>query len=223
MTTAASAPARRLAPARWLDVRSVLGIALLLGSVVGGARLFAAAGQETTVWAAAHDLVPGEQISAADLAPVRVRLTGTAQRYLAAGGTAVGYVVTRFVGSRELVPAGALTSARVAAASRLVTVPVLPGHLPPGLGPGTRVDVYLTPRSASASVSGAGSPMPTLVLAAASVQARPGGDRVFGADSTVSVVLVVPAERVADVVHAVEAGTVDLVMLPAGSSAEASA
>ncbi|MBV9099364.1 MAG: hypothetical protein JO079_15040 [Frankiaceae bacterium] len=211
----ASPPARRLVSRRWLDARAVFGIVLLLGSMVGGARLFAAASRETTVWAAAHDLAPGERVGPGDLTPVRVRLNGAASGYIA-GAAPAGYVVVRFVAARELLPASALAATARTDASRLVTVPVQAGHMPPDLAPGDRVDVYETPRSPGSPGAGAGTSPPRLVLAAAVVQARPSGGRTFGADAALSVVLVVPAEHVADVVRAAESGAVDLVAVPAG-------
>lgn len=210
----ASPAAHRLVSRRWLDGRAVLGIVLLLGSMIGGARLFAAAGHETTVWAAAHDLAPGERLASGDLTPIRVRLNGAARGYLT-GGAPVGYVVVRFVAGRELLPAAALAASPRADATRLVTVPVQAGHMPPDLAPGDRVDVYVSPRSAGGSASIAAA-APTLVLAAAVVQSRPSGGRTFTADAALSVVLVVPVEHVADVVRAAESGAVDLVAVPPG-------
>ena len=215
-----SPSAQRLVSRRWLDARAVLGIVLLLGSMVGGARLFAAAGHETAVWAAAHDLAPGERLSRADVTRVRVRLNGAAAGYLT-GAPPAGYVVVRFVAARELLPAGALAASARADSSRLVTVPVQAGHLPPDLAPGDRVDVYVTARSAGGPAVAGGTLPPTLVLAAAVVQSRPGGSRTVGADAASSVVLVVPTDRVADVVRAAESGAVDLVAVPPGSSAGA--
>lgn len=213
---AVSPPAQRLVPRRWLDARAVLGIVLLLGSMIGGARLFAAASHETSVWAAAHDLAPGERLSGADIRRVRVRLGDAASGYLT-GPPPQGYVVVRFVAAHELLPASALAASPHADASRLVTVPVQAGHLPPDLAPGDRVDVYLTARpTGGAGVAGANAP-PTLVLASAVVQARPSGGRAFGADTAISVVLVVPSDHVADVVRAAESGSVDLVAVPAGA------
>ena len=215
---AASPAAQRLLPRRWLDPRTLVGIVLLLGSMVGGARVFAAAGHETAVWAAAHDLAPGERVSAADLRQVRVRLNATAAGYLA-GPAPAGYVVVRFVAAHELLPVAALATSARPDSSRLVTVPVQAGHLPPDLAPGDRVDVYSSPRPGSGAGPGSGVTAPTLVLAAAVVQDRPNASRSFGADAALSVVLVVPAERVSDVVRAAESGAVDLVAVPAAAGA----
>lgn len=211
MTEVASPRAVRLTTPRWLDTRLVLGVLLVALSVAAGARVFTAADNLTAVYVAAHDLVPGQHISADDLAVGHVRLRGQAGLYVSAGATLpVGYVVTRYVGADELLPAAALATPSTAGPSRFVTVPVQPGHLPDNLGRGDLVDVYLTPKSAA----GAAVPQPELVLAAVPVEARSGGTRTFSASSAYSVVLAVPAGKVAAAVHAVESGTIDLVTIP---------
>jgi hypothetical protein len=214
---AVSPQARRLTTPRWLDTRLVLGVLLVLFAVVAGARVFAAADHYSRVYVARHDLVPGERLSADDLAVGRVRLASDSSFYIGAGSAPVGYVVSRFVGAHELVPAAALASGPAAPDSRLVTVPVQPGHLPPALGRGSVVDVYLTPKAGA----GVATPTPVLVLASAPVQSRDGGARGFGGESTLSVVLAVPADHVADLVRAVESGTIDLVAVPPAAVATA--
>lgn len=219
MTDLAAPRARRLVAPRWLDARLVLGVLLVLFAVVAGARVFAAADRYSTVYVARHDLVPGERLTRADLAVGRVRLADQGHLYIAAGSMPTGYVVLRYVGAHELVPVGALAGSAQQPETRLVTVPVAPGHLPPGLDRGSLVDVYATPKSAGTGTTTA----PVLVLAGAAVQSRDGGSRTFGADSALSVVLAVPSERVADVVHAVESGVIDLVAVPAAAAAAAHA
>jgi hypothetical protein len=194
-----------------LDARLALGALLVLVSVVGGARLLASADDRVPVFVAAHDLVPGQHVTAADLTVGRVRLDDRGGRYLAAGTPPVGYLVTRYVGAEELVPADALAAGAAAAAGRYVTVPVQPGHLPGELGRGDVVDVYLTPHAAA----GDPVPAPTRVLAGVPVRSTDGGSRVFGGSAALAVVLEVPPDRVADLVHAVESGTIDLVVVPA--------
>jgi hypothetical protein len=201
-----------------LDARLALGVLLVLVAVVAGARVFAAADTMTTVYVAAHDLVPGQHVTAADLEVGRVRLDGQGGYYLGtSSGPPVGYVVTRYVGAHEFLPAGAL-SAGAAADSRFVTVPVQPGHLPGDLARGTRVDVYLTAKTAAGSVV----PAPRLVLADVPVESREGGARTFSGNATLAVVLSVPADDVAAVVRAVESGTIDLVAVPPAAAAPAS-
>ena len=216
MSELASPRAARLATPRWLDARLVLGILLVLLAVVAGARVFASADHYSRVYVAKHDLVPGERVTAGDLTIGRVRLDGQGSLYVAAGAPPVGYVVTRYVGAHEFLPVGARAAGTPKDAdSRFVTVPVAPGHLPPSLTRGELVDVYLTPKASA----GAAVPAPTLVLANIAVQSREGGSRGFGGEATLSVVLAVPADRVSDIVHAVESGTIDLVAVPAPAAA----
>ena len=215
MSEPVSPRAARLATPRWLDVRLILGILLVLFAVVAGARVFASADHYSRVYVAKHDLVPGERVTAGDLTVGRVRLDGQGPLYVAAGAAPVGYVVTRYVGAHEFLPVAALAAATKDTDTRFVTVPVAAGHLPPSLSRGSLVDVYLTPKAAA----GAAVAEPTLVLANAAVQSREGGSRSFGGEATLSVVLAVPADRVADIVHAVESGTIDLVAVPADSAA----
>ena len=218
MTELASPRAVRMSTPRWLDARVVSGVLLVLVAVVAGARVFAAADDATPIYAAAHDLVPGQTVTAADLEVTRVRLGHDADRYVSAAVAApVGYAVTRFVAAHELVPAGALAGGAAPAHTRLVTVPVQPGHVAEGLERGQLVDVYLTPKV------GAGDevPAPQLVVAAVPVESDSGGQRTFGGAATLSVVLAVPAGQVPRLVHAVESGTLDLVTVPRALAASA--
>jgi hypothetical protein len=208
--------ASRFAPPRWLDARFALGVLLVLVSVVVGARVLSAADNTTPVYVAAHDLVPGEHVADGDLAVTHVRLADRGSYYVAATGSMpAGYVVTRFVAGGELVPAAAL-AATAPGADRLVTVPVEPGHLPDELGRGDLVDVYVTPHAGA----GGTVPAPTLVATALPVEEREGGARTFSANAALSVVLSVPAGEVPRLVHAIEAGTVDLVVLPPTAAAQ---
>lgn len=208
--------ASRLVPPRWLDVRLVLGMVLVLLAVVGGSRVFASAGHFTKVYVARQALVPGEQLAAGDLSIGEVRFNGEGSSYVAVAGRApVGYLVTRYVDAGEFVPLSALSATTSTVGdSRFVTVPVGPGHLPDGLHHGDLVDVYVTAKV----TAGAKVPFPTRVLAAVAVDSADGGSE-SSAGSTVAVVLDVPAALVATMVHAVESGTIDLVRVPPSAAA----
>src|SRR3954449_3519595 len=65
---------RRVRPPRWLDLRLVLGVLLVLGSVLLGARVVGAADATVPVWAVTGDLAAGTHLVAADLRAVDVRL-----------------------------------------------------------------------------------------------------------------------------------------------------
>jgi hypothetical protein len=215
----ASPRAVRMTAPRWLDARLALGVLLVLVSIVAGARIFASADTLTGVYVAAHDLVPGQHLTSADLDVTRVRLPAAGGRYIAAGAAPpVGYVVTRYVGAGELVPLGAVSAGAATTRSRLVTVPVQSGHLADALQRGDLVDVYVTAKAAA----GAAVPAPTLVLAGVPVESRDGGSRSFSGTSQLAVVLAVPVDQVAALVHAVESGTIDLVTVPPAAAAAVS-
>ena len=202
---------RRVRPPRWLDLRLVLGVLLVLGSVLVGARVLSSADATVPVWAAAGDLAAGTVLTGDDLVAVEVRLDDAAGGYLSTGTRPAGRTLGRAVGKGELVPRAAL-----AGPPSLVqlALPVQAGYVPPGLARGRLVDVYAVgsaPGSGTASSAAPASGGPvaeagvTPVVTAAPVQAVTG--RTAGVLSTptttVQVVVSVPAARAPEVLAAV--------------------
>ncbi|GAA3391601.1 hypothetical protein GCM10020369_50170 [Cryptosporangium minutisporangium] len=181
----------------WFDLRFVLGVVLVLGSVVVGARLFAVADKTVLVWAVARDLGSGTVLVRADLVAVRARLPESAGRYLAASGPEpVGRPLSRPVGAGELLPRAALAG-RVCGSE--VSIPVSAQHVPATVRRGARVDVFATPRTGETS----------RVLSAVTVQGVTRGSAVGGEPTLVV--------RVADdltpaVVSAVRTAEIDVVV-----------
>lgn len=203
--------AARLPAPSWLDKRLLLGIALVLVSVLIGARTLATADTSQLVWSATHDLAAGTVVADGDLTLARARLFGASSRYLA-GDKPTGYVVTRAISDHELVPADALRSPGPLATRREVTVPVQAGHLPPDLQRGQQVDLYVTPDDKAVQRDRAAGPR--LVLEALTVAdvVRSGGLGATGQDEPV--VLTVAPEQVLAVVQALSEGRIDLVRVP---------
>jgi hypothetical protein len=192
---------RRVRPPRWLDLRLILGVLLVLGSVLLGARIVTAADATVPVWAATGDLAPGTELSADDLVAVDVRLDATARAYLATSTSPEGRSLSRAVSAGELLPRSALESAgdRVQLA-----LPVQAGFVPPGLARGQLVDVYAVADPA-AGVTGVADGSVTSVVEKATVQALSGrSEGVLATSSTVvQVVVSVRADEAADVLAAV--------------------
>lgn len=140
---AAVAPATRATRPGWRDPRLWIGVALVVVSVVAGARLLAAADDSVPVWVAAADLAAGDQLSAADLEPRRVRFAdaGDLDRYLAADQPLPTEArLLRGVGAGELVPASAIGSADD---SDLLHLPLAVDLAPAGVAAGSVVDIYV--------------------------------------------------------------------------------
>ena len=192
---------RRVRPPRWLDLRLVLGLLLVLGSVLLGARVVGAADATVPVWAAQGDLAAGTVLTDEDLAVVDVRLDAAAASYLSATVRPQGRTLARAVGEGELLPRAAIE-----ASTELVQValPVQAGWVPPGLRRGQLVDVYAVADPAAGAVGTADGSV-NLVVGNAPVQAVSGAaDGVLSTPTTaVQVVVSVPAEDAPGVFAAV--------------------
>lgn len=231
--TPASPRASRLATPGWLDGRLVLGVLLVLVSVVVGARVLSAADRSTLVYAVNKDLAAGSVLAAEDLTQVRVRLFENAEEYLGIGGDVpTGYVVRRGLNAGELLPLSALGSPTDDVDWREVTVPVEVGHLPPGLGRDTQVDVWVTPEvrgnaaqpadDPGAEQDGASPPTSDqlqlsgaqLVLQGVTVLGVDNEGGSFSGSTSLPVVLRVRPTEVASLVSAMSLGRIDLVRVP---------
>ncbi len=233
---------RRVRPPRWLDLRLVLGVVLVLGSVLLGARVLTAADATVPVWSVSGDLAAGTEIGPGDIVAVEVRLGDAAGAYLSTGADPAGRTLARAVRAGELLPRSALEEPQDLVQ---VALPVQAGYVPPGLVRGQVVDVYGVSDPAGTATGQGVVP----VVRAATVQAVSG--RAEGALSTatttVQVVVAVPAAEaptvlgaiggrplvvvvhgsvdaaadgaVADVVDGAAAGTVDGAGTPAGAPA----
>lgn len=153
-SAASSPPALRGRRPSWRDPRIAVGVLLVAGSVLLGARVLAGADDTVAVLAARGPLVAGQPLEPDDLAAVRMRFgsDADADRYLP-GDTSLpdGVVLLRPVGAGELVPRAALDAA---GAEPLAELPlsVDPGRVPTGVRAGSVVDVWVAP----AADSGAG-------------------------------------------------------------------
>jgi hypothetical protein len=192
-------PALRGPRPAWRDPRLWVGIVLVAASVVVGARVLAAADDTVQVWAAASDLGAGERIDTDDLVAQRVRF--------AEGSALGGYftvddelpadlALTRSVAAGELLPRAAVGTPEQAG---LVEVPIAvePELVPPSVGTGDLVDVYVVaPISADtqASQDGQAHQLPPTgpALSGATVVDAPELSSSFGTSGKRQLVLAVP-------------------------------
>ena len=205
--TTGPATAVRITRLRWRDVRLWVGLALILVSMVAGARLLSGPDGAALVWRASADLVRGG-VPVAE--PVQVHLGDAAAAYLPADAPIDGRMLIA-------VPAGALIPARAVGDPsvgdvREVTVPVDPLHAPVGLTSGDRVDVWSTAKDAATTDLDPTAAAPVLVLPGVLVV---GADReALGVGGEIPVVLEVPTAQVALLVQALRTGDIDLTSVP---------
>jgi hypothetical protein len=142
---------RRLSRPKWLNVRVVGGILLVIAAVVIGARVIGASAQTTAVWAADRDLASGTVLGAGDLISVEVNLGDRAGLYLAPGSASpVGMTMANSIAAGELLAA---SSVEEPGTGRIVAIGVEPGNMPPGVAHGSTVDLYLTTGGAAGSAA----------------------------------------------------------------------
>lgn len=220
-----SPPARRAARPGWRDPRLALGLVLVALSVVVGVRVVEGRDDTTPVLAAARPLAAGEVLGPDDVEVVEVRFTSAkdADRYLpgAVGTTgAEGSVLTRPVGTGELVPRDATSATGEADVQVPLAVPL--GRVPSTVTVGSVVDVWATgePGTTSEAADGgsdAAGPA-TRVLRDVPVLSL-GRGQGLGPDSEVRVVVGVPERGtdVAAVVSTLATSGVVLVHRPAGA------
>ncbi|WP_425840778.1 SAF domain-containing protein [Microbacterium sp. PA5] len=172
-----SADARPRPRAFWADVRFLLGIVLIIGSVAGVWAVVITARQTAPALAAARTLVPGEAISPDDLHVVDVALGAARGGYLSPDALEPGAVVTRTIERGELIARAAVGSAD---AARVTTV-VLPvaGDVPVAVSAGTVVEVWAAPQLERGTYG-----TPRVLVASATVLSVTRGDTVMGGGET---------------------------------------
>jgi hypothetical protein len=182
----------------WRDPRLWIGIVLVAASVVVGARVLAAADDTVQVWTAGSDLGAGQRVEADDLVAERVRFADAdalAGYFTVDDQLPADLELTRSVAAGELLPRAAVGTPDE---TGLVEVPVAvePELVPPSVGPGDVVDVYVVaPISADTQAGQAGQHQPLPdgpALAGATVVDAPEQASSFGTSGKRQLVLAVP-------------------------------
>lgn len=137
----AAPTARRHRVPRWLNLKFITGMILIILAIVAGTFVTLQADNTTSVWSLRSALPRGAQLSQADLVSVKVRLPDNKKTYISTDEKIAGQTLIRDLGAKELVPMDAL---RDRPCGSLVSIPVTPRHLPASLKAGARIDVYTT-------------------------------------------------------------------------------
>lgn len=185
---ASPAPARFAAPG-WLDLRLVIGVLLVLGSVILGARVVSSADERAAVWRTTHALAAGTVLTPDDLEAARVQL-GDTKGYVPASRLVTGTAVIRDIGAGELLAAGALADAPP---STTVTIPVAALNTPK-LERGQRVAIWVSTDVCQGAV----------VLPEAAVQEVSDDRGGFSSALSIAVVVKVDADMAARIVRALD-------------------
>jgi len=170
---------RRIGRPRWLDIRVIGGVLLLVAAVVIGAKVIGASSRTSPVWVAAHDLAAGTVLRDGDLLRAQVNLGDRGSAYLDAAASPAGRVLNRPVHAGELLPAAAVGAV---GDGRIVSIAVSPERMAPGVQHGSVIDLYLT---SGGSAAGGSAATTRLLQAGITVQAvtEPASGGLSGATS----------------------------------------
>ena len=174
----------------WADVRFLLGIVLIVGSIAGVWAVVAAARQTVPALAAARAIIPGQPIVDGDLRVVDVALGALADGYLAPGALTPDQVARRTIAPGELIPRSAIQSADDARTTTVVLRSDVP--VPDSVTTGSGVEVWAAPEREDEP--GLHDP-PRILVPAATVVAVLRSDSVMGGGDT-SLELVIPRSDV---------------------------
>ena len=197
------------------DLRLVIGLVLVAGSVAGVVGIVRVADERTTVYAASDELSPGDHIDAGDLVTRSVALDGADRMYLTAGDIpADGLIVTQTVRSGELLPQSAVGS--TAGLDSTAIVLALSSPVSSAVVAGSAVDVWAAPTGNASATSAEDGFGPPVVLVPGATVVRVIEDSSFGTGSAdVSIEVLVPRDRIARLLESV-ADEDALAAVPAG-------
>lgn len=181
-----------------------MGLLLVAGSVVVGARVLAAADDSVAVWVLAGDRGVGSPLTAADVEVERVRFADDAalDRYFTADeAVPADVVLTRSVGAGELLARSAVGPADEAP-TLLVPLEVDPNRVPPDVAAGAVVDVWVSDAARSGEGTVADDPAPVdtegPALSEVTVIAAPDDDDSFAITGARQLVVAVDDARAAE-------------------------
>lgn len=198
---------RRTSRPGWLDTRLVFGVALVLGSVLMGATVFANADRRSPVWALSHDVAAGTVLTSGDLAVARVQLGSSSGRYLPTSQAVVGQALRSDAHAGELLTRASVTAP---ASGVTVTIPVRPENAPK-LDRGDRITVWVSSKTCRGVVVLSGVPVQDI---------RQGNGSSFGTSSAMGLVVSLAAPDAQRVISALD---LDGALVRAGVLAEGEA
>jgi SAF domain-containing protein len=182
---------RRVRTPNWLDLRLVAGVVLVAVSVAVGVLVVANSGKTNRVWAVSHDLDAGSVLTAADLAPAKVRLAHSDRLYVPTSGGVIGKRLNRPLRAGELLPRAVLANP---APAMTMTVPLTTDQAPK-IDRGQKITFWVSTKKCQARV---------VVAGVTVLEVDSGGGGSFGTSSAENVVVRLGPDDAARVITALD-------------------
>lgn len=142
-----TAPRLHLRP--WRDPRLILGVLLVLGATVLGARIAAAGDNRVEYWSVRSEVAPGDVVDRDDLQPARVRLSEASESAYLRADQEFPASLDELVWAHQLQPGSLVGRQSLVARSTTETaqlpLSVTQGAAPDDLARGDLVDVWVGP------------------------------------------------------------------------------
>ncbi len=209
--------ASRLQRPSWRDSRLVAGVLIVLAATAIGAKVVGAADDTVPMYVAATAIRPGDRLTAANLRRVDVQLGDTGRLYLAAaaGAPVDGWARTA-VAEGQLVPSGAVGQRSDIDVQRVAVK--VDSTSATGLVAGSVVDVWVSQRD-PATTQERYLAAKRLLLGVTVADVPATGSGFGGATSSTAVQILVPRERVGEVIGAADSlSRLTLVPGPGGTA-----
>ncbi len=208
--------ATRLHKPSWKDGRLVAGVMLVIVATIGGALTLQHLNSSVERLVAVHALVPGQHVTKGDVKVVQVRVPRGDDHYLSAADALPSGVVLRVVRPGELVPRSAIGGA-AALDCKTVALPVSTAQSA-DLVVGSVVDIWVSRRDTHSTRSDAFKKPEQLIEGATVARVPHTSDSGLSVSTgEVSVHVLVPDDKVASVLAAVNGGA-KVNLVPAAGS-----
>lgn len=203
---------RRMGRPKWLDPRVLIGVLLVIAAVVVGIKVVGASKQTVPMWATTTALAAGTVLQPGDVQPAEVSL-GQLSGYLSAESEPpVGKVLNHAVGQGELLPATAVAAQNPG--QRIVPLNVSARSMPPGVGHGSKIDLYLTVGAGSGTAADSATELLLRRVTVQQVQAPSSGGLSGAGSDDYLVTLMLSAEQADTLVRKLPQGSPVLVLDP---------
>jgi hypothetical protein len=193
----------------WGDVRFLIGVVLVIGSIAGVWLIVSSARDTTPVLQANRTITQGEALASGDFRVVEVSLGSVVDGYLAPQDLEPGMIAARTVDDGELLAATAAGDAQSGRTTNIVVESSV--GIPARVGAGTAVELWYSPPLEDDGEYDA----PRILAADVVVASVPENDGML-AQRSAAVELVINRADVADVLAAINAGAA-LSIVPIGS------
>jgi hypothetical protein len=190
-----------------IRARFLIAISLLVLSILSSVVISLLSNQKGSYLITTRELTPGQQISASDIAIVKVNVTALANTYLTADQNPVGSIVINRIPRKSLIANQSISTQTDLINSAEISLTVRAIDLPANIAAGDRISIYLL----EDAQPGAFPTDPELVLSDIYLGIIERKSSNFGSDAAITIAI--GRDEIADVLRATTYGRLAVVKL----------